>query len=260
MGDPFSLSKWYLDVGGGAGDTLIAYCARLRWRRLSLCYASVLVPAPVGEPLVCTSLRAVRPPRALVDLLTWRAPALGLSGAWRGPVSAEWRTLWGGETGGVEWRCAQPLAAAQVEFRGRTFRGPGYTEHLRLTAPPWDLPLDELRWGRALFAERSVVWIDWRGAFSTRLVLLDGKPLEGAAVGEDGVTAAGFRLGLGPGAVLRGGLLGRTVLGSIPVLEGLLPRVALSVDERKWSCEATLDADGRTLSAGHAIHEVVRFR
>jgi hypothetical protein len=39
---PFSLSKWYMDCVADDGTAFVGYHARLRWRRLTIHYASIL--------------------------------------------------------------------------------------------------------------------------------------------------------------------------------------------------------------------------
>jgi hypothetical protein len=128
--------------------------------------------------------------------------------------------------------------------------GLGYVERLRLTLPPWELPIRELRWGRILSAAGSATWIDWRGPSPLRLALRDGRRVTAGAVG-DRVVDAGGPVRLAPVATLRDARLSRT----LPLaLRRALPRAGLGLEETKWLSRGTLEG-----APGLAIHEVVRW-
>ncbi len=232
----FHLSKWYLDCVTEDGRVFVAYSARLRWRALTLDYTTVLGGA--------SSLKPCPAPECLGDRIEWRAPEVGVDGAWlalEGPISD---TLYD-EDGRVEWQCFQPRGRAEVAVGSERLRGLGYVERLDMTVPPWRLPIDELHWGRLLTAGGSVVWIDWRGSHSKQLVLRNG-----VAAGPELVE----RLELDRGLVLRDGPLGKTALSIIPKVGRLFPGSILRVRETKWRSRGLLDG-----VSGWAIHEVVRW-
>jgi hypothetical protein len=53
----FQLSKWYMDCASESGEIVIAYAARLKWRAITLHYASLLVHEPGQKPRIQTTLR-----------------------------------------------------------------------------------------------------------------------------------------------------------------------------------------------------------
>lgn len=260
----FALSKWYLDCVGDDGDVFIAYVAEVRWRALALRYTSTLVQRAGQEPRVDSTLRSAPFPRFIAGTLSWAAPALHVAGRWASLAPPAGDTLFAGGDGTVEWRCQQPRARAEVTFDAAPpIRGLGYTEHLKLTLPPWQLPIDELRWGRFLAEDASLVWLDWRGPHQRQIVLLDtarsaGRTLDHARIDESGVDAGSVRLTLAEPRVLRQGALGKTALAVLPAVETLLPVRILATDERKWLARGTLERDGAR-SEGWVIHEVVRW-
>ncbi len=260
----FELSKWYLDCTGDDGDVFIAYSAEVRWRALSLRYTSTLVQRAGGETEVHATLRSAPSPVFEDGTLTWSSPALGVSGRWASLAPPAGDTLLAQGDGRVEWRCHQPRARAEVTFEAAPpIRGLGYTEHLTLTMAPWQLPIDELHWGRFLSEDASLVWIDWRGPHRRQLVLLDAERLDAggarpARIDERGVEAGPARLTLVEPRVLRQGALGKTALAILPAVETILPVRILATDEHKWLSRGTLERDGRR-SSGWVIHEVVRW-
>jgi hypothetical protein len=255
----FELSKWYLDVVSDDGDAFIAYNAEVRWRALALAYTSTLVQRAGQETRVESTLRSAAAPVLSGGVLSWSAPALGVAGKWTSLAPPTADTILASDEGRVEWRCHQPRARAEVTFdRAPAIRGLGYTEHLTLTLPPWQMPIDELRWGRFLSEDATLIWIDWRGAHRKQLVLLDGAPLGDARIDERGVEAGPVRLTLAEPRVLRQGALGKTALAVLPAVETVLPVRILATDERKWLARGTLEHGG-VRAGGWVIHEVVRW-
>lgn len=238
MTNGFSLAKWYADVVADDGALAIAYLARLELGPVGVDYASVLSCAPDGTARQRTSLRRGHleemPDAVSVD-------ALGLRGTWsRRERAIDELTLYASREGDVRWRCHLPRADVSASLDGRTLSGLGYVEHLRLTIPPWRLPLRTLRWGRALTESESFVWIDWRSeSFSTALAFRNGERTdEGPPPMSDE-------------HVIRRGRIGTTALGILGQnLRALVPASALLLDETKWRSRVT---------GGFAVHEVVAF-
>ncbi len=255
----FQLSKWYLDCVGERGEALIVYWAELRWHRLAVRYASALFFAG-GQFRERSSLRAGQAPQLCGGLVEWSSDALDSSGVWRNAAQTSiHRVLYRKGKGMLEWRCLQPLAEASVRCVGQKISGPGYAECITLTLAPWDLPMEELRWGRAHFPGRSVIWIDWTGPEARRLVFVDAKEVEGVQVTDSLVSSPRTTIKLTGRRVLREGPVVRTSVGSIPGVRQALSRTGLLIDEHKWLSAATLEEAGVTLQ-GSAIHEVVRWR
>ncbi len=207
-----------------------------------------------------STLRAGQPPQIVGDLIEWSCDALDTGGVWRDPARPPiGRVLYRRGDRALEWRCFQPLAEASVRFGPRQISGTGYTECITLTLAPWELPIEELRWGRAHFPGRSVVWIDWTGEEPTRLVLVDGMEVEGARVSDDRVSTPRNEMTLTGRRVLRQGPVGGTSAGAIPGVRRALLKAGLLIDEHKWLSSATLEEGGVSLQ-GNAIHEMVRWR
>ena len=83
----------------------------------------------------------------------------------------------------VDWHCVLPRGPVSAG----AFNGLGYAEHLRLTIPPWRLPIRTLRWGRFLSPRNSLVWIDWQGGFTSRTLFLNGRPAVAVALDDEAI-------------------------------------------------------------------------
>jgi hypothetical protein len=257
----FKLSKWYLDGVGEGGDVCIAYAAEVRWRALALQYTSTLVQRAASATRIDATLRSAPPPARDGAAITWSAPALGVSGRWTAREPEVRETILAQDDGRVEWRCLMPRADAEITLAsGPPIRGFGYVEHLELTVAPWQMPIDELWWGRFLAEDTSLVWIDWRGPHRRQVVLLGGAARGPARIDEHGLEAddGALRLTLAEPRVLREGALGKTALAILPAVETLLPMRILATEERKWVARGTLHHQGRRRE-GWVIHEVVRW-
>lgn len=256
----FSLSKWYLDCVTDIGDTSIVYTGEVVWGALRLHYTSLLE----NEGLRTRerhSLRKQPPPQIKNGCVYWEAHALKAGGEWR-VDSAQSRqigiekSIFHSPQGSIEWHCLAPHAIACVGKRS----GLGYAEHLEMTIPPWKLPIQRLRWGRFISDSYWMVWIDWQGENSRRIVYANGQELH-APVVEDGQIelANGARLTMDRSLVLRDGPLGTTALGHIPGIRQTFPVRLLQVRECKWRSLGRLEWPGEPATQGWIIHERVEW-
>ncbi|MBI1749723.1 MAG: hypothetical protein HY234_03025 [Acidobacteria bacterium] len=259
---PFVLSKWYFDCVADDGHTFIGYLGELRWKSLAIHYQSMLVHRDGGGTRVQSSLRRGRPPVVTGNSLSWKSTSLQVEGTWNAlerPVQA---TILESDAGNIEWTCLQPRARANVRV-GRSVEvcGLGYAEHLRMTIPPWRLPLKELHWGRFLSETDSLVWIDWRGPHSKRMVFHNGTETQAESITRQQVVLQGEHLvmDLESSCVLREGILGKTALPILRKVQKLIPRQVLGIRECKWRSRGVLRRRGRAEASGWAIHEVVQW-
>lgn len=253
-----TLEKWYADVVAPDGSLAITYTARLVTRHGSLAAASLLTCDAGGRVVSRTFGRGARVEDGDAELrLTHPA-------GWRGvftrrrPAFATTLLAEPGD-GAVEWECRFPAATATVESGGASLTGCGYAEKLTVTAEPWRLPIDVLRWGRFVTPRSSVVWLSWEGPHPLTLVLRDGVPVAPATVSEGGVVAGNLQLEITGVSELRSGRITATVLKPLRALARLVPLRSLGLEETKWRGRAVLRRDGGVVDEGFTIHEVVRW-
>lgn len=259
MKSGFALSKWYADCVPEQGDAIILYSAELCWRTAVIPYTSLLVHRAGCPTRTRFSLRRQHAPRETDGVIEWKSSAWRAEGSWREPGGAVHETLFDSPDGSLQWHCIAPRAAARFRIAGEELCGWGYVEHLRLTVPPWRLPIQRLRWGRFVNPTDALVWIDWSGPYQRRVVYHNGGAVAAREIGDrevvlgDGETV----LSLDAPSVLREGALGATALAMLPAR--ILPARILQVREQKWLSRAVLRRPGCPDSTGMAIHEVVEW-
>jgi len=251
----FELSKWYLDCVTSSGDASIAYTGVLNWGPVRLHYSSLL--ESTGE-FVGTrhSLGPQTEPNIDKGSLRWQSGALKLNGEWQADSPKIRETIFASDAGSIEWHCLMPRAQARIHNR----LGLGYAEHLNITIAPWKLPIRTLRWGRFVTQSDWIVWIDWLGDFTRRIVYLNGQ-IASISLLEDGQIefCGGARLILDRALVLRQGPLGSTALSVIPGVRDTFPGSLLKVDECKWRSRGRFERPGIPAVEGWAIHERVEW-
>ena len=258
--ESFQFTKWYLDGVSTAGQVLVAYWTELRWRGLHLTWHSVAHTDPSGSLQEQTSLVPVAPPALGHRMLTWAAPALGLSLEYQSLAPSYSLLLHATTDGSVLWYCEVPVARVTGTRRGRPpMELTGYAERMEFSLPPWRLPIRELRWGRwiADSGQRGLVWNDWRSEDRPRTwVVLDGNELQDGRVFDDGVAARDFSLKLVEPRELRSRVLSELV-DRVPGLSHLLPETIMALRETRWMARGELRQRGGHSVWGTAIFEHV---
>jgi hypothetical protein len=246
----WELSKWYLDVATPDGRCAIVYAARLRALGVALRVQGVLL---LSGSRVRTrwSVGPTRAPRLEDGRLRFSCAPLSVSARLDVLDPPFHARLHEGSGGAVDWECRAPRAEAEIRVGREVLRGMGYAERVRVTVPPGELPIRELRWGRLLSPAGGMVWIEWRGPAPLRLALRDGRPAVLSGVGDAEVTVDGARHRLEPVATLRDAPLSRTLPAGV---RHALPRIGLGLSETKWLARGTVGG-----APGLAIHEVVRW-
>lgn len=251
----FRLRKYYFDLVAESGDALIAFWASLRWGPLRLRYAAVDVFRADGSSESASGIGSAPPIESHAGA-AWDASTLRLTGRWRTLVPSFSKTLL--ESGGrsVRWRCLAPAAEASLRVGDREFVGPGYAECLDLTIEPWRLPIDTLRWGRIAEPDRQAVWIAWDGPQPLRLLVVDGRDVEAAAITDRRIAWSAGEFGLDPLRTLRDARLDEGALRGLPRLLARTPLRMLAAHERKVVSRVLEDG---AIRSRFALHETVRF-
>jgi len=256
----FNLQKWYLDCVTDSGEAVVLYWAVLQWGVFSLHYGSVLHRSRGGIISDWNTFRpGVAPCTSGVDSVIWDCGVLGVRGRWSLSGSPFGRTLLDTDAGQIHWRCICPRAETEILLGGRVLQGFGYAEHLTMTLKPWQLPFEQLRWGRFHSTSNVVVWIEWCGSTECSWVFVNGEELFRARTCSNGVESPddGVHLSIDAGATLRAGRLTDTALRSLRGLVSLMPGWR-EAHETKWLARGRLK-EPAGVSLGWVVHELVEW-
>jgi hypothetical protein len=259
--DRFALVKWYLDCVDDDGRSAIVYSSTLTWGPARVNWHAVTLHEPGGDAVHRSSLASVNLPERRGGGLVWDAPHLGCTVECAPALAPFARRLIDLPDGVVDWRCEVPAARVVVTLPNRpVLAGRGYAERLETTVPPWQLPIDELRWGRWVSdaGSRSVVWVDWKGPHARTDVHVDGRPQGSAVVLDNRVESDGVSLELSDRRALQSRPLSSALAGLSHVLS-LAPAAWRGVEDTKWISRARLDRSGAPPEEGWCINELVRF-
>jgi hypothetical protein len=220
---------------------------------LSFTYAGVLRVDAAGVSSASTLRGVVLPDWPARE---WHCEALRLTVSMVSSAQPlEVRVLDDGR-GYLDWCCFAPRANVVFRDGDALVAGTGYAERVSMTLPPWSLPWDSLRWGRAHAGERVWVWIelDAPGRRTSWLFVDDRAPalvhLDEARVQSD----AGDELFFEAPRAIRQGRIGQTVLSVVPDAMSVFPGRILGLSESKWLSRVRIGSE-----QGFAIHELVRW-
>lgn len=258
----FSLSKWYMDCIDTDGNVFVGYSAFLKWKKIKLNYSSILHYDDLCEPTKHSTLRKLPSPWLKNNCLTWNPSKLQVRGNWHRIDEPLQRTLLKTNVGAIRWECIQPKANANISIDGRKIlTGFGYAEKLVTSIKPWELPFNELRWGRFLSEKDTIIWVDWKGDTNFILLFHNGKSIKDAIVSDEcvNINQKEFLLTFSSKMVLRKGPLISTAFSNFPSLIGIFPNKILNTYECKWRSRGILKKENKKVSEGWVIHEVIQW-
>jgi hypothetical protein len=158
------------------------------------------------------------------------------------------------------WNCHHPKALAELTYKGIIYKGFGYAETLFSSIKPWNLPIDELRWGRYLSDTFTLIWICWAGTCPVNKMFLNGAEYNDA-VFEDDLVIFGdgiYQLKFSEIKLIRKGKLSG-LFSKIPLLKIFINSRFLNTLEIKYKAKTTFSKKSDFLSAGWSIFEVVTW-
>ncbi len=262
----FHLNKWFLDFVGNNGETMIFYAAKLTWRGLVVPYTSFLYYDPLVGVRQKSRFRNIQIPEKAKSIITWSDSKFDVEGRWESLANPLQARLFDSEEGYLDWNCYQPASKVHLKIKNRILEGRGYVEQLILTAPPWNIPMDELRWGRFGSSENQLVWIELREDNKKQWLWLNGKKIENCTIKDDYIfiPEKNYTLKLDQGVILESekkiNSVVKNLVDYLPGFNKIIPLKFLMAQEFKWLSKCQLINDGNTISTGMAIHELVNFK
>lgn len=260
----FSLNKWYLDCVTKHGDCFIFYVVRLGWRGWNIDYSACLIKETSKKTIYKSKIIGVRQPKERNNQIKWGDIQFEVNGRWNNKSEEIAETLFEDETGALHWHCFQPESKVQLKFKDELLRGIGYAERLNLDTLPWNIPMDELRWGRFHSEKYTVVWIEYKKENTRQWVWVNGiRSFDWEITDHYLVNATNeLLLELTNTITLEAEQKILNVLRGLfrflPGFSGVIPFHFLTAEEQKWLSRGRFKAKGE-LSEGWSIHELVNF-
>ena len=260
----FHLNKWYLDFIGENGNCMIFYSAKLTWRGLSVTYASH-INYKAGKLKVKSYFRNVNMPLRNEDIITWKDKKLNVSGTWKANTEPLNCRIFESKNGDLDWKCFQPSSKVTLKLDNETLEGSGYAEQLILTTPPWNIPMNQLRWGRFTSGDVVLVWIELQKEKIDQWVWLNGEEVGDCNVTDNSISSKkeNFHLKLNRQGVLESDKkiyrVVQDLLRFLPGFGKIMPLNFLMADNYKWLSKAEFHKNGEDPKFGYAIHEKVNF-
>jgi hypothetical protein len=253
----FRLEKWYCDVTD-SNRGFIGYGAQLQWKSIQINYLGYLFLNGKGKVtdknvFVNTSL-----PDISNQDLKWHNSAFRLDMK-RIDFGFDQILLKEGSKE-ISWDCVFPKAIAQLRIGSESLSGFGYVERINLSYLPWNLPIQQLIWGRFLSDDFTLILIKWIGPIPKGFVYFNGIKIPEVAINEFQISFSDYTLMLLNPIELRAGTLLSSVFSKVPWISGMFPKSIMQLAERKWLSDGVLKKNGLEMAKGKSIHELVIWK
>jgi hypothetical protein len=257
----FKLEKLYLDCIDNEGNCFIIYWANLQFYFIKVIYSGLIFSDSDNKTIEKSSLRKIPKP-IINDLLHCDDPILQINGDWKRidpPVSLMlYKDPLDRE---LNWNCHHPKTITEIFFENKIYHGLGYAETLSLPVKPWRLPIDELRWGRFLSENFTIIWIHWKGHHPVNKLFCNGKLYDDAIFEEKSITfnENNFVLTFQESSIIRKGKLSNILL-KMKWLKIIFHSRILNTNEVKYKAKSSLHQNLRPVSKGWSLYEIVTWK
>lgn len=158
------------------------------------------------------------------------------------------------------WNCHHPKSFTEIIYNGKFYKGLGYAETLFLPIKPWNLPIDELRWGRFLSDTCTIIWINWKGKYLINKIFLNSVEFNDAIFKDDIISFSNgiYQLKFSEILIIRKGKL-LNLFPGISCLKFLFNRRILNTMEIKYKAKTIFSKNAVILSNGWSLFELVTW-
>jgi len=165
-----------------------------------------------------------------------------------------------GKNNELIWNCHHPKSLAEISYNKNSYKGFGYAETLFSQIKPWNLPIEELRWGRFLSDSDTVIWINWLGKYPVNIIFFNGTEFNDAIYENDNIIFGNgtYLLKFTEIQFIRKGKLSGLFL-KMKLLKLFLNRRILDTEEIKKKARTNLSKNSVILSNGWSLYEVVTW-
>ncbi|MDP4185564.1 MAG: hypothetical protein Q8862_10430 [Bacteroidota bacterium] len=258
---PFMLRKDYMDFIDHQGNCFIVYWACLELFFFKFNYSALIFSDEHDHTLEKSSLRKVNRPVNSKSLF-FENGRLGISGYWE-ECDGELKIPLYEDSAKREvvWCCHHPNSVSKITYNGRTYIGRGYAETLNLSVKPWQLPIQELRWGRYLSEKDSIIWINWKETYPVNLLYYNGVEYKDAVFETNKIVfnKSSYQLLFPQLSIVREGKLAR-LFSKMPWMKILFPVKILRTIEVKYKAKTSFLIDNCFHSQGWSLFEIVSWK
>lgn len=256
----FNLEKLYLDCIDAHGNCFVIYYAKLQYSVIKLIYSGLIFSDTTGFTLEKASLKNLAQPQ-IDDLLLFDNPSLLIKGEWEKISESISISLYSDNLGNdVVWNCHHPKTLTNIRYMDKQFQGFGYAETLSISIKPWNLPIDELRWGRFLSQNTTIIWIHWQGEHPLNKIICNGIIHNDAIfeannlIFDSGKAVLTFQNEI----ILRKGKLSN-ILATMPWLKIIFNSRILRTIEIKYKSK-TVFSKNSIIETGWSLYEIVTWK
>ena len=160
----------------------------------------------------------------------------------------------------LSYNCHHPKALTKIFYYGRTYEGFGYSESLFSEIKPWNLPIDELRWGRFLSDSYTLIWIYWKGKFTLNKMFFNDREYNDAVFENESVVFDNgtYRLNFSDMQVIRQGKLAG-LFSKMKLLRMFINHKILNALEIKYKAKTVFSKNSIDLSTDWSLFEIVTW-
>lgn len=257
----FGLEKMYFDCIDEYGNCFILYWATLEICYLKFNYSGLLFSDSNNATVEDYSFeRTPKPLKNQILSVDWSV--LNIEESWERIDDPIVFSLYK-DTKNREliWDCHHPKVLAEIKYKGKTFKGYGYTETLFLSIKPWKLPFERLRWGRFLSEHCTIIWIRWEGTNPLNRLWYNGKEYNDGIFFENRVefNKGYFVLSFQTSSTLRNTEISN-VLPKLHILRVMLNKCLLNGKESKYKAKTAFSEDGKFIEDGWSLFETVTWK
>jgi len=257
----FNLEKFYFDCIDDVGNCFVIYWAYLEIYCLKFHYSGMIF-SDCNNVITKKSTFKKAPKPLINKILSIDNSLMQIKGNWNRTDNPILLSLFkDGTNRELLWECHHPKALAEIEYYNKIFKGLGYAERLSLPIKPWNLPFQELRWGRFLSDDYTIIWIHWKGEKPLNKLFCNGTEYDDAIFLVDRVifNKGRYVLFFKDISTLRSGIISN-ILSKPHILKTILNRCILNGNEIKCKAKTTLSRDDEIVAYGWSLYETVTWK
>ena len=256
----FKIEKLYLDCIDDQGNCFIIYWAKAEFFLIRFVYSGLIFCDTEGFTTEKSTIRKTQKP-VINGTIQFNNKYIKTGVTLKRTDEPIVRSLYK-DSKNIEliWNCHHPKGLAEIMYNGNIHKGFGYSETLFSLIKPWNLPIDELRWGRFLSDSYTLIWINWLGKYPVNKIFFNGTEFNDAIFKNDIIIfgEGTYQLKFSEIQLIRKGKLSGLFL-KMTLLKIFLNRRILNTLEIKYKAMTNFSKDSVFLSNGWSLFEVVTW-